>query len=656
MTVALPWGCHLAPGMSARVARVLPWVLLIATLLGFVSPALAADEPASRFVWDAVSVTVQLQEDGTVHVREHDTVQFTGGPFRQGYREIPLANIERASQITVTEVGSGPAQPYDFVPPSSYSRNAPHTYTYQKVGTTMRIDWSFHPTTSAKRSFVIEYVASGVVQVFNDAQPPYQEIWWIGVDRALTATAPVKTAELIITLPRPVDPQATTAVSNGTPFGDSDGQTWTWRAENLTASESLQAVLQFPPLVAVSKPTWQDTRTRQLARDARVNLALLGLALLTAVGGGVGLLAAWWTRGRDPNVGPIPEYLATPPDDTPPGVVGALLDERVEQRDYVATLFDLGRRGVVRITEEARPEFSSHRRLTVTLLEPGAPLAPFETTLLSALFANSWWREAQVRLPLESHYARMHEALELMARQIDSELVRRGFFRARPPRTRAGWRFVSVGLWALAVIVLGAGIVNSAYDTAGILASIALVALGAAVYVVAKYMPQKTRAGAEAAARWQAFRRHMVAIDRVGVGDSGQEGFERYLPYAIALGVEGPWISAFAHAETTRPQWYDLANLDEQWRVPAGRPHASASTSGPSTGALQGASSLTATSLQSSSGSLFNLFNAASVSFNPAQAVGDAGLSGSGSGVKLGSAVFEIMLGGGSGGGGGGFS
>ena len=168
MTVALRWVQQTVAGAGVRWSRAVLWAVLVAMLLGVASPASlarAADTPASRFVWDQVSVTLRLQQDGTVRVREHLAVRFTGGPFRQGFREIPLAYIEAIDQVTVTEVGSGPAQPYTFVPPYSYSRNAPRTYTSQQVGTDLRIDWSFPPPVSKTRAFVISHTAHGVVQV-----------------------------------------------------------------------------------------------------------------------------------------------------------------------------------------------------------------------------------------------------------------------------------------------------------------------------------------------------------------------------------------------------------------------------------------------------------------------------------------------------------
>ena len=663
MTVALRWIQHTVAGAGVCRARaVLVVVALVATLLGVASPASlarAADTPASRFVWDQVSVTLRLQQDGTVRVREHLAVRFTGGPFRQGFREIPLAYIEKIDQVSVTEVGSGPAQPYTFVRPGAFVPFAPRTYTYQQVGTDLRIDWSFPPTVSKTRAFVIEYTAHGVVQVYADAQPPYQEIAWTGVDRSLTADAPVNRATLIFILPRPVDPRDTVARGNGTPYGGEDGQVWFWRADRLGRGESLEASLQFPPLVAASKPSWQDTRIRQIVRDARVSLVLLGLALLTAVGGGVGLLAAWWTRGRDPVVGDVPEFLTAPPDDTPPAVVGALLDEQVDQRDFVATLVDLGRRGVVGITEQVQPEVSMERRVAVTLLEPSAPLAPFELTLLPALFANAWRRQAQVHLPLRER-AGMGEALAEVESLLYSELVGRGYFASRPPRTRAGWRFGSVGLAMVAAIILVIGVSIPSITMWAFLASVVPIGLAVAMYVLAQHMPQKTRAGAEAAARWRAFQRYMAAIDLVDVRDRAQEGFERDLPYAVAFGIERPWISAFARTGTAAPSWYDTVNLDGAWMRAGGRAHAGVPLPDldlPQVGGLQGVSTLTANSLQSTSGALFDLFNVASASFDPVQVARNAPLSDGQLALKLGLSVISIAAGGrGSGGGRGGFS
>lgn len=664
MTGALLRERHVLSMAGSLITRAVLWGATVATLIGLAaSPTIAADERASRFVWDEVSVTVRLQDDGTARVREHDTVRFFGGPFRHGYREIPLAAIDDISQVTVTEVGSGPAERYLFVQPGSYSRNAPHTYTFQQVGTVMRIEWSFPPTTSAMRAWVIEYTAGGVLRVYDEARPPYEEIWWIGVDRELTRNSPVIKATLILILPRPVDPAETVAESNGTPFGGEDGLVWLWRAENLREGDTLEASLRFPPLIGASKPSWQDARDRQSAREAPANLAFLGLALLTAVGGSVGLLAAWWTRGRDPLPGLTPDRLTAPPYDTPPGIVGALLDEQVDERDYVATLIDLGRRDVVRITSLPQPVVSRGQRMVLTLLKPDAALAPFERTLLSALFTKSWWRYAQVHLPLDDA-AGLREALQRVESQIYSELVQRRYFTQRPPGTRVSWRYAGIVLWVVAVAVLLIGMATLSSMTWALLASVALVAVGAAVFVLSRHMPQKTRTGAEAAARWQAFQRHMESADRLGEFDGDQSGFERYLPYAVAFGIERSWIGAFVRGETASPSWYDAVNLDSShWIHAAARAGARVPAPGlegallPDLGGLQNVSSFTASSLQAISDTFIDLFDEMRFAFSPEDLLRDMDVSGADVALEIGFGVLKAAAGGrGSGGGGGGFS
>ena len=669
MTAAFLHADKASPGIGPRRALAWPWVLVLVALLGLATspaiPARAADTPATGFVWDEVAVTVRLRDDGAMSIREDLTVQFTGGPFRQGFREIPLANIDSISDVTVTEVNVGPARPYRFVGPSAYSRDDPRSFTYQRVGTVLRIEWSFPPTSSTTRSWVITYTARGALRVYADAQPPYQEIRWVGVDAALTQDAPVTTATLAFILPRRVDPQAARAESNGAPFGETNGQAWFWRAEHLGPGQSLEASLQFPPLVAARKPAWQGTYDRQVRQDAPANLAFLGLALLTAVGGSVGLLVAWWLRGRDPLPGPTPDRLATPPDDTPPGVVGALLDEQVDERDFLATLIDLARRDVVRITGVVQPVASNQRPMVLTLLQPDAPLAPFERALLETLFAGTWWRYAQVRLPLDDPTG-LRESLLRVAALLYGELVQRGYFTAPPPDTRETWRYAGIGLWLLAALLFLGGFVAGAALMWLLLPCIALVAIGSASFVVSRYMPQKSQVGVDAAARWRAFRNHLAAVDRLGALDSDRTNFERYLPYAVAFGIERPWVAAFARGSTASPGWRDTLRPSGSWIPHAGRPGGGMPASGLNppdlpdlshVGGLQNVSSLASASLQSSSGTLFDLFNEVGYTFKPELVLGNTTIDGEDA-LKFGFEVLGAVLssGRGSGGGRGGFS
>ena len=88
---------------------------------------------------------------------------------------------------------------------------------------------------------------------------------------------------------------------------------------------------------------------------------------------------------------------------------------------------------------------------------------------------------------------------------------------------------------------------------AAILAAIALT-------VVAQGMPARTQQGAEAAAKWQAFRRYLQDIDKYvkqGTANAG-EIFEKYLPYTIAFGFNNEFVGKMAALGTPAPSWYQM--------------------------------------------------------------------------------------------------
>src|SRR4051812_3339123 len=273
--------------------RALAVLLVLFTTVLLPRTALAQDNKS--VTWADVDVTVTLREDSTLHITERNRIDFTGGPFRRGYREIPLTRVENIESIKVGELVGERVEPYRQVSPGNFTPNVPNTYTVERVGTVLRVDWSFPPTTSQSRTFELDYDAIGALRVYNDAQTPYEQISWIGVGDELTQSAPVRHAKLTIILPRPVDPGKVFIQGPGSPNPQDhtkDGQTWVWETNNLGEGDSFSAGLQFEPLVPAAKPSWQDTSdaqeqqsATQVEQNGRLNLIFLGLGLLLAAGG-----------------------------------------------------------------------------------------------------------------------------------------------------------------------------------------------------------------------------------------------------------------------------------------------------------------------------------------------------------------------------------
>src|SRR5690606_14692906 len=113
--------------------------------------------------------------------------------------------------------------------------------------------------------------------------------------------------------------------------------------------------VQYPHAPDGRVAGWQESFDQRRELEPLINVAVLALGVLIGLGGPLGVFYVWYSRGRDPKVGVVPEYLSELPSDLPPAVVGALIDEKADLRDVLSTLIDLSRRGYV-VIEETQTE------------------------------------------------------------------------------------------------------------------------------------------------------------------------------------------------------------------------------------------------------------------------------------------------------------
>ena len=173
----------------------------------------------------------------------------------------------------------------------------------------------------------------------------------------------------------------------------------------------------------------------------------------------------------------VADFLPTPPDDLPPGAVGALIDEIAHERDIVATLVDLGRRGILKIDEQPKADSArpfGARDFSITLVSPDAEITPFEKTLVKSLFSMNGTQEESIRL--SAARARFAGSADSIKEQMYAELVKRGYFVQSPEGTRQHWR--RGALVALVAVVLFACIGGGILDNISAFIYFPIVVLG----------------------------------------------------------------------------------------------------------------------------------------------------------------------------------
>ncbi|MFQ5626870.1 MAG: DUF2207 domain-containing protein, partial [Methyloligellaceae bacterium] len=432
--------------------------------------------------------------------------------------------------------------------------------------------WQFSPARDEVRTFIVKYTISGALRIYAEDPADFcagggsacDILSWFAIPER--HDFPILSSHVKVTLPVGGgivrEPEA---ISPASVF-------WETSADNLSATYTVSETLNpgsgvnvrvtfAHGAVTAAPPDWQTEADAQIAYEKNVKpivdlvVGAVSVLLLIAAIGGVYLI--WYLKGRDPQAGPVPEYLTEPPSDLTPGMVGTLLDEKVDMRDITASLIDLARRGYA-VLEERQQEgsFGSTSRrfwFKKTAQDGLDDLKRYERDLFKAFFGRKDERSVSKTLP-RGFYNKLPKIQE----ELYQETTDAGFFRDRPDKVRS--RYVG---WGIAILVLGfasvfcLAAVGLSYTGLAICPAFALGLFGLGLLIISRAMPVKTRAGAQEAAKWWAFRKYLENVDKYADIPAAADKFDAYLPYAVALNVDHKWVHIFSRVETTPvPRWY----------------------------------------------------------------------------------------------------
>jgi uncharacterized membrane protein len=264
----------------------------------------------------------------------------------------------------------------------------------------------------------------------------------------------------------------------------------------------------------------------------------------------------WWAR-RSPRVGPVAVQYA-PPEGMSPAEAGALVDEDAAMRDIAATIVDLAVRGYIVIEEKDKSGIMGllHSKEYVFHLKIGlkdwAGLKPHEIKLLGGIFAFG----QQPDVELSSLENQFYKNLPGIKNSIFDALMQRGYFQHRPDYVRTG--FIGAGI-AVAVLLFAMG--NAMSQKMGMALApflVAAIVSGGIIAGFGWFMPARTSNGVKALAGILGFEDFLTHVEagRMERVSQTPETFEKFLPYAMALGVEKKWVGAFQNIYTQPPSWY----------------------------------------------------------------------------------------------------
>jgi uncharacterized membrane protein len=242
-----------------------------------------------------------------------------------------------------------------------------------------------------------------------------------------------------------------------------------------------------------------------------------------------------------------------------PAEAGTLVDEQAAMRDITATIVDLAVRGYIVIEEKEKAGIAGmllHTKDYTFHLKKGLRewpgLKAHELALLGGIFSNG----ALTDVNLSSLQNVFYRNLPTIKNNIFDELMEHGYFQHRPDYVRGG--FIT-GAIATGVILFMVG--NALAVKMGMTPTPFFVAAILSAGIVAGFgwfMPARTASGAKALAGVLGFEDFLTHVEADHMNRISQtpETFEKFLPFAMALGVEKKWVGAFQNIYSQPPSWY----------------------------------------------------------------------------------------------------
>ena len=508
--------------------RVRTLLLLLVCAITAPAPSFARDWHINRF-----DAEIKIDADGHAEVTEHIALHFEG-EYHGIYRTIPV-NYPGPGGTNFRLI-------LDHISAEDGETHAPLKFDSSRDGDYRKLKIYVPGAIDADKRVDIHYRVLNPVRHFDD----YDEFYWnvTGLDWPV----PINAASATLELPRGdsgLRAQAFTG-SYGSTQQDAtakiDGSRVDFISDNPLSMREGMTIDVYIPKGIINQPSFLSLALAFIRGNVILLLPLLTLAVM---------FTTWYLVGRDPDPGlsVAPQY--GPPEKMSPAEVGTLVDDAVDPRDITCTLIDLAVRGYIKIEDIGEDKFMfGNRDYILHKLKPNdANLTEHERLMLDQIFS---YGGDQIRL--SSLTNKFYLVIPMIKDEIMSSLKQKGMYRVDPGSAMA---YVVGGVVVTGVLAwLIAAATSTGPLDSGFLSFACIGLSGIIVFIFARIMTAKTMQGARAWIHIKGFQEFMDRVETDRLKTLPPDTFEKFLPYAMALGVEQHWAKAFSGLLQQPPSWY----------------------------------------------------------------------------------------------------
>ena len=517
----------------------LRWGFLLATLLLLVAPSFARSWKIARF-----DARYTISEDGTVLIEEEIHPAYEG-TFNGIERDIPVEypGPDGTAYSLFLKVESVTGEDGEKIKFEQSSR----TVRSMGGGTgrflTLKI---YAGGTDTERTVHITYRANDAIRFF----PDHDEFYWnvTGNDWKI----PIDSTTAFVALPAGAAGQLKAQAFTGTYGAKGQDATSTVDGSNIT----FDAAHSLPPRNGLTVDVWIPKGVLK-APSAFTKMGWFissNPGVFLPVWAFVVMFGLWSWKGRDAESGLSVAPMYEPPKGLTPAEAGTLITDNIESRDITSTLIDLAVRGYLKIVEkDDKILFITHKDYILRLMKPRPEwqgLAAHEEEVLKNIFPEVTSEETT----LSSLKNRFYIALPSIREEIMGALKAKDLY-STDPESAKGLALVGVLVIAMPFLWLQlTGHLRLGNSPTVLIGGIALTAL--IVFLFGRHLAAKTVRGARTRVECLGFKEFMTRVDGDRIKRMPPDTFEKFLPYAMAFGVEQHWAKAFQGIITDPPSWY----------------------------------------------------------------------------------------------------
>jgi uncharacterized membrane protein len=270
------------------------------------------------------------------------------------------------------------------------------------------------------------------------------------------------------------------------------------------------------------------------------------------------MFTLWYRKGRDPKGKGVVIAQYEPPRGLSPIELGTINNERVNKRDIASIIIDLAVKGFLKI--KYLPKTFSKDYEFIKLKEAKDISNSSEQKMFVGIFGT---KERKKLSELKNKFL---TTVSDITKDVYASVTNQGYFVKNPAKTRLLYSIISIVICAGGALFFGPIL----FDLTGVSTSssvivyneVAVILSGVIVGTFGWFMPRKTPLGAVVKEEIQGFKLFLSVTEEErlkfhNAPAKKPELFEKYLPYAMVLGVEKEWAKQFEGIFTEPPSWYE---------------------------------------------------------------------------------------------------